>query len=92
MKKWIIQLTLLVCVATLTACSGTESIMVGNSSTHKDNGHDAENVVLNLPRAILASDPCKYGHPDDIAACRKKKQDEADQLKESLKRNLSQTD
>ncbi|MFT6976898.1 MAG: hypothetical protein ACJAZA_000600 [Shewanella psychromarinicola] len=90
MKQLIIQLTLLFCVATLTACSGTEPIMAGNSSTHQD--HDAENVVLNLPRAILARDPCKHGHPDDIAACRKKQQDQVDQLNESLKRNSSQTD
>jgi hypothetical protein len=41
-------------------------------------------MILNVPRAILASDPCKYGHPDDIVACRKKKQDEADLLDESI--------
>ncbi|GGB45195.1 hypothetical protein [Shewanella inventionis] len=71
----------------LTACSGTSSYRLGNAGNADDNKNDTEYMILNLPRAILASDPCKHGHPDDIAACRKKKQDEADHLNESLERN-----
>lgn len=71
----------------LTACSGTSPYRFGNAGNADDNKNDTEYMILNLPRAILASDPCQYGHPDDIAACRKKKQDEADHLNESLERN-----
>ncbi|MBB1438530.1 hypothetical protein H5202_07475 [Shewanella sp. SG41-4] len=86
MIKWIIQLSLLSCLVMLTACRGTDIVNIGNSGNADDNKNDTDYMILNVPRAILASDPCKYGHPDDIAACRKKKQDEADQLNESLKR------
>ncbi len=71
----------------LTACSGTSPYRLGNAGNADDNKNGTDYMILNLPRAIVASDPCQYGHPDDIAACRKKKQDEANQLNESLKRN-----
>ncbi|MBB1380593.1 MULTISPECIES: hypothetical protein [Shewanella] len=87
MKKRIIQLSLLSSLVILTGCRGTDIINIGNNiGNADDNKNDTDYMILNVPRAILASDPCKYGHPDDIAACRKKKQDEADQLNESLKR------
>jgi hypothetical protein len=86
MKQLIIQLALLSSLVLLTACSGTNPIRIGKAGNADDNKNDTDYMVINLPRAILASDPCKYGHPDDIATCRKKQQDQVDQLNESLKR------
>ena len=92
MKMPLVQSTLLSSLIlssllVLTACSGTSPNRLGNAGNADDNKNDTDYMILNLPMAILASDPCKHGHPDDIAACKKKKQDEADQLNESLKRN-----
>ncbi|AZG75043.1 hypothetical protein [Shewanella livingstonensis] len=86
MKKLIAQLTLLSALVILSACSATRPTSIGNSGNADDNRNDNDYMLINLPIAILASDPCKYGHPDDIAACRKKKQDETNQLNESFKR------
>jgi hypothetical protein len=84
MQKLIAQLILLFGLMLLTACSGTQVYSLGKSGNADDNKNDIDYMILNVPRAILASDPCKYGHLDDIAACRKKKQDEADWLNQSI--------
>ncbi|WP_137223709.1 hypothetical protein [Shewanella sp. MEBiC00475] len=84
MQKLMAQLILLFGLTLLTACSGTQAYRLGNSGNADDNKNDTDYMILNVPRAILTSDPCKYGHPDDIVACRKKKQDEVDRLNESI--------
>ena len=75
----------------LVLLQGCTSHWVGLRSDNEIRDGKVEPVELgiNLPRAVIGSDPCLNGHPDDIAKCQAERQAETNALTESI-RNRTQ--
>ncbi|MBT1445246.1 hypothetical protein KJI95_12010 [Shewanella sp. JM162201] len=81
---------LLLLVVLLQGCSSAGWVDLPKSyEDERDGKASAAEIAVNVPRAVAGADPCKNGHPDDIAKCRAERQAETDALNESI-RNRTQ--
>ncbi|WP_025819859.1 hypothetical protein [Shewanella marina] len=64
-------------------CSNTSSIQLGNKN--KTSSDNVINAVINVPRAIMASDACKNGAEQDKQKCLAERQAETDELSQAIK-------